>query len=200
METVQTSKLRPNFRCAECELVNDCDCLDTTRILDLMAPLVRQVVDHLQADGSVLDYEVIERLALLVDRDDQRVREWEAWPDLGDAEDQKCDRALIEDLVGPWGYETPFRRTPEGIAARRKVPVERVRALLERFLADSRPSEAPARPFSCICSGDHGRQTGCSGVAGESGRCAWCVTNHRPKPRQRAGQSFLFDFVDAEVA
>jgi hypothetical protein len=143
MKSITASQTRPKFACAECELVNDCNCLDTTFLIDLMAPLLRQVVEHLQADGSVLDYEVIERLALLVDRNDQRVREWEAWPDLGDAEDLKCDRVIIEDLVAPWGYEPSHLRTPEGIAARRKVPVEHVRGLLDRFLRESRPVPAP---------------------------------------------------------
>lgn len=132
-------RTRPRLRCAECKLVNDCDCLDTTRILGHLAPLLRQVIDHLQTDGSCLDDEVCERLELLCDRRDQREREWIAMPELGDAEDLKCDHVIVEDLVGHWGYEPSHLRTPEGIAAMRNVPVEHVRALLDRFLRDSQP-------------------------------------------------------------
>lgn len=185
--TVREGRKNPQppreVRCAECELVNDCDCLSQFRLLDLMAPLLRQVVNHLETDGSILDYEVIERLALLADRNDQRVREWNAWPELGDAEDMKCDRVIIEDLVAPWGYEPPHLRTPAGIAALRKVTVERVQALLDRFLVDSRPEERerpePPRIFSCACTGDHGK-TGCSGGSLRGGQCEWCAANHAP--------------------
>ncbi len=136
------SPARPLFRCAECKLINDCDCLDTTRILDHLAPLLRQVIDHLQTDGSFLDNEVCERLELLCDRKEQREREWIAMPELGDAEDAKCDSAILECLIGPWGYGQSYLRTPDGVAALRKVPVERVRALLARFLRDSQPAPA----------------------------------------------------------
>jgi hypothetical protein len=139
---------RPRFQCAECKLVNDCDCLDANRLVDLIAPLLRQVLSHLATDGSFIDGEVCERLALLADRNDQREREQAAWPELGDAEDLKCDRVLVEDLVGPWGYEPSHLRTPEGIAALRKVPVEHVRGLLDRFLRESQP--VPASPLTNV--------------------------------------------------
>lgn len=179
MKTVTASETRPKLSCAECGLTNDCRCLDQLELLDQMVPVVRQVLEHLATDGSFLDIEIEERLALLVDRNDQREREVEAqWSDENDQE----DRDLIEEVVGCWGNKPTFRRDVEGIAKLRKVPVERLRALIDRFLRDSRPdgaapAEASGRPFSCSCSGDHG-QTGCSGVGGESGLCAWCVTNH----------------------
>jgi hypothetical protein len=120
-------------------LVNDCDCLSQLRLLDLMAPLVRQVLVHLATDGSFLDDEVCDRLTLLVDRNDQREREHDAqWND----ENSQADRDLIEDVVGPWNNRPSFRRDVEGIAALRKVPMGHVRALVDRFLRESRPEPA----------------------------------------------------------
>jgi hypothetical protein len=133
------SRPRPRFQCAECKLVNDCDCLSQLRLIDLLAPLVRQLLEHLATDGSVVDDEVCERLTLLIDRNDQREREVNALYH----NDDQADRDLIDDVVGPWGYEPSFRRDAEGIAQLRKVPVEHVRGLLDRFLRDSRP-EVPS--------------------------------------------------------
>ena len=145
METIIATENRPYNCCAECGRRNDCACLDQLRLIDLMAPLVRQVLDHLTTDGGVLDDEVIERLALLADRNEQREREHAAqWAD-GNGE---AERDLIDDVVGSWGYIPSFRRDVQGIAQMRQVPVERVRALVDRFLADSRPD--PAAPQSAV--------------------------------------------------
>jgi hypothetical protein len=127
-------------------LVNDCDCLDAMRVLDLLAPLVRQLLGVIAQRGSTIE-DVTDQITLLLDRNDQRECEIEAMPDLGDAEDLKCDRVIVEDLVAPWGYPPSFSRTVEGVAHLRKVPVERVRALLDRFLRASRPApSAKPRP------------------------------------------------------
>jgi hypothetical protein len=134
------SLFRLKVACAECKRVNDCDCLSQLRLIDLIAPLVRRVLGHLATDGSVIDDEVCEQLALLADRNDQRERENEAqW-----SNDDEADRDLIEDVVGSWGYEPTFRRDVEGIAQSRKVPVEHVRALVDRFLRESQPEPANA--------------------------------------------------------
>jgi hypothetical protein len=143
MTNVDASGTRPKFQCAECELVNDCDCLSRLRLLDLIAPILRTVLEHIATDGSFLDKGICERLALLLDRHDQIEREIEAMPAWGgDPGDGGADRNLIDDLIGPWGYEQSYLRTPEGIGALRKVPAQHVRALLEKFLRDSRPEPA----------------------------------------------------------
>jgi hypothetical protein len=146
MTTVTASETRPKIACAECQRINDCDCLSQLRLLDLLAPPVRQLLDHVLTDGSVMGDEVTDQIALLLDRDDQRKRENAAIPEYGDPEDARSDQGLVEDVIGSWGYEPSFRRDAEGIAALRKVPVEHVRALVDRFLADSRPAPLPECP------------------------------------------------------
>lgn len=131
--TGHVGRMKPTqIACAECKRTNDCDCLSQLRLLDLMAPLVRQVVEHLPTGPALIDGQVIEHLAMLIDRNDQRERELAAL----DRHDRSA-RDLIADVLGSWGYEPSFRRDPVGIATKRKVPVDRVRALVDGFLRDA---------------------------------------------------------------
>src|SRR6185437_1396576 len=126
--TVRTGREKgTQIACSDCGRRNDCNCLSELRLLDLIAPLARQLVEHNLAECSFIDIEVVERLALLLDRNDQREREVAAqWADENDRE----ARDLIDDVVNTWGREPDFRRDVAGIAQLRRVPVERVKALV----------------------------------------------------------------------